>query len=95
MAVNKKSDFDRLLAMGVAFLLTDRDIAYMLGYKPGTIKQKRYRDPSSLPPSYLLGKFHRYVPDEVRQWLIDKLGMTPEQARRLVPVQQHRHGGDR
>ena len=95
MAVNKKSDFDRLLAMGVAFLLTDRDIAYMLGYKLGTIRQKRYRNPASLPPSHLLGKFHRYVPDEVCQWLIDTLGMTPEQARRLVPVQQHRHGRDR
>lgn len=95
MAVNKKSDFDRLLAMGVAFLLTDRDIAYMLGYKLGTIRQKRYRNPASLPPSHLLGKFHRYVPDEVCQWLIDTLGMTPEQATGLVPVQQHRHGGDR
>ena len=60
---------DRLLRQGVKCLLTDKDVALLLGIKPSGMRQRRYKAPDTLPPSIQLGKCHRYDPEEVAAWL--------------------------
>lgn len=68
--MNQRDDLiERLLKNDVPFLLTDRDVATILGVKPSGMRQRRYKHPETLPPSFLLGKCHRYHPDEVRAWI--------------------------
>lgn len=71
-------EIERLRKKGVKFLLTDRDVALMLGYKPGGMRQRRYKHPETLPPSIRIGKVHRYDPDEVVAWM----GQQKQQGRR-------------
>lgn len=65
----KDDEIARLIEKGVKFLLTDRDVALMLGYKPGGMRQRRYKHPETLPPSIRIGKVHRYIPEEVLAWI--------------------------
>lgn len=65
-------DIERLLKKGVKFLLTDRDVALMLGYKPGGMRQRRYKHPETLPPSIRIGKVHRYVLEDVLAWIAQR-----------------------
>lgn len=65
----QEDPIERLLKKGVRCLLTDRDVAEMLGVKPTGMRQRRHKHPETLPPSFLLGKCHRYDPDEVRAWI--------------------------
>lgn len=77
---NKKSDdvIERLRKKGVRFLLSDQEVALMLGYTPSAMRQRRHRHPETLPPSIRIGKVHRYDPDEVAAWL----GQQKQQGRR-------------
>ncbi|OIQ71433.1 hypothetical protein GALL_469470 [mine drainage metagenome] len=62
-------EIERLRKKGVKFLLTDRDVALMLGYAPSAMRQRRYKHPETLPPSILIGKCHRYILEEVLAWI--------------------------
>jgi predicted DNA-binding transcriptional regulator AlpA len=62
-------EIERLRKKGVKFLLTDRDVALMLGFKPSAMRQRRYKHPETLPPSIQIGRVHRYDPDEVPAWI--------------------------
>jgi len=62
-------EIERLRKKGVKFLLTDRDVALMLGYAPSAMRQRRYKHPETLPPSIQIGRVHRYDPDEVPVWI--------------------------
>ena len=63
-------EIERLRKKGVKFLLTDRDVALMLGYAPGGMRQRRYKHPETLPPLIQIGgRVHRYDPDEVPVWI--------------------------
>ncbi|MHB0922057.1 MAG: hypothetical protein ACYCY2_13230 [Acidithiobacillus ferriphilus] len=63
---------DRLLKLGIKCLLTDKDVALILGIKPSGMRQRRHKHPETLPPSIVNGKFHRYVPEDVAAWLLAK-----------------------
>ena len=60
---------DRLLKLGIKCLLTDKDVALILGIKPSGMRQRRYKYPETLPPSFRHGKSHRYDPEVVKAWL--------------------------
>jgi predicted DNA-binding transcriptional regulator AlpA len=62
-------EIERLRKKGVKFLLTDRDVALMLGYAPGAMRQRRYKHPQTLPPAIRIGKCYRYDPDELSAWI--------------------------
>ena len=63
---------ERLMKKGVRFLLNDAEVALMLGYTPSAMRQRRYKHPDTLPPSFLMGKCHRYDPEEVAAWIKEK-----------------------
>lgn len=63
---------ERLLKKGVRCLLTDQDVAAMLGYKPGGMRQRRHKHLDTLPPSIRIGKCHRYDPDEALKWIEER-----------------------
>ena len=65
----KDDEIERLLKMGVRVLLSDRDVALMLGYKSSAMRQRRHRHPETLPPSIRIGKVHRYILEEVLAWI--------------------------
>lgn len=58
-----------LLKKGVRCLLTDKDVAAMLGFQHSGMRQRRYKHPDTLPPAIRIGKCYRYDPDEVAAWI--------------------------
>ena len=70
---------DRLLKLGIKCLLTDKDVALILGIKPSGMRQRRYKYPETLPPSFRHGKSHRYDPEVVKSW-IEEQKQEPEAA---------------
>jgi len=60
---------DRLLRQGIKCLLSDKDVALLLGIKRSGMRQRRYKAPDTLPPSFMVGKCHRYDPEAVKAWI--------------------------
>ena len=69
---NANDIIERLLKKGVRFLLSDQEVALMLGYAPSAMRQRRYKHPETLPPSIRIGKIYRYDPDEVQGWIAQR-----------------------
>jgi predicted DNA-binding transcriptional regulator AlpA len=59
-------------------LLTIEELAAWLGMTVDAVKQRRYRDPSSLPPAIRIGNSVRYDPETVRAWLKEREEAPPE-----------------
>ncbi|MBN2692343.1 MAG: hypothetical protein JXR43_10935 [Burkholderiaceae bacterium] len=66
---NPEDALDRLLRQGIKCLLTDKDVALLLGIKRSGMRQRRYKAPETLPPSFMVGKCHRYILEEVLAWI--------------------------
>lgn len=50
-------------------LMTNQDLADLMGWSVQTVHMRRYRG-QSLPPAIVVGKTIRYRPQDVEAWLI-------------------------
>ncbi len=53
-------------------LLTIFTLAVWFDMTPDGIKQRYYRDPTSLPPAIRIGRSLRWDPETVREWLKER-----------------------
>lgn len=49
-----------------------KELAQILGLAELTVKRKISSEPRSLPPSVKIGRKHLWLPDTVREWLLDR-----------------------
>jgi predicted DNA-binding transcriptional regulator AlpA len=57
-----------ILVQQMVKLLTNQDLADLMGWSVGTIHMRRYRG-LSLPPSIVIDRTIRYRPEDVDDWL--------------------------
>ncbi len=53
------------------------ELAEWLNITVDAVRQRRYRDPESMPPAIVLGKSLRWDPEVVEVWLKERQEKTP------------------